>query len=242
MENLHLKNLKTNTIHPSLIQKVMFNLLNNNEPYKQKIKTIINIIFPNKKDSTIKECLNQELHEVLKRTDNYNKYALSSLLHSINLSNLYNPETSHTLYLMNYIQLLNLEHNTLNLFFDNEQKELLYKVAFELALEDKKNYSINDPNTHNLQPFTWIYFQVTKPQKIIDKLNKYNFQKLELTKEEYHKKIEQLQLCLNTIIVYNHDAKGRKQKSSTHKAFVYKLFTEKYEPLIKIKEKENDNL
>ena len=36
MENLHLKNLKSNTIHPKLIQKVMFNLLNNNEPYKQK--------------------------------------------------------------------------------------------------------------------------------------------------------------------------------------------------------------
>lgn len=92
MENLHLKNLKTNNINPKLIQKVMFNLLNNNEPYKLKIKTIINIIFPDKKDSTIKEYLNQELHEVLKRTDNYNKYALSSLLHSINLSNLYNPQ------------------------------------------------------------------------------------------------------------------------------------------------------
>lgn len=242
MENLHLKNLKSNTIHPKLIQKVMFNLLNNNEPYKQKIKTIINIIFPESKDSTFKEYLNQELHETLKRTDNYNKYALSSLLHSINLSNLYNPEASHTLYLMNYIQLLNLEHDTLNLFFNNEQKELLYKVAYELALEDKKHYSINDTNTHNLQPFTYIYFQVTEPQKIIDKLNKYNFQKLELTKEEYHKKIEQLQLCLKTIIVYEHDSNGRKRKSSTHKALVYKLFTEKYEPLIKIKEKENDNL
>lgn len=89
---------------------------------------------------------------------------------------------------MNYIQLLNLEHDTLNLFFNNEQKELLYKVAYELALKDKKHYSINDTNTHNLQPFTYIYFQVTEPQKIIDKLNKYNFQKLELTKEEYHKK------------------------------------------------------
>ena len=242
MKNLHLKNLKTNNINPKLIQKVMFNLLNNNELYKQKIKTIINIIFPDKKDSTIKEYLNQELHEVLKRTDNYNKYALSSLLHSINLSNLYNPERSHTLYLMNYIQLLNLEHNTLNLFFDNEQKELLYKVAYELAIDDKKNYSPNDSEAYDLKPFTWIYFQVTEPQKIIDKLNKYNFQKLELTKEKYHKKIEQLQLYLNTIIVYENDAKGRKRKSSTHKAFVYKLFTEKYGPLIKIKEKENDNL
>lgn len=241
MQNLHLKNLKTNTIHPKLIQKVIFNILNNDKPYKQKIKTIVNIIFPDKKDSTIKEYLNQELHEVLKRCDNYNKYALSSLLHSINLSNLYNPESSHTLYLMNYIQLLNLEHNTLNLFYNNEQKELLYKVAYELALEDKKNYSINDPNTHDLQPFTWIYFQVTEPQKIIDKLNKYNFQKLELNKEKYHKKIEQLDLYLKTIIVYERDAKGRKRKSSTHKAFVYKLFTEKYGPLIKIKEKENDN-
>lgn len=67
MENLHLKNLKTNTIHPKLIQKLMFNLLNNNEPYKQKIKTIINIIFPESKDSTFKEYLNQELHEVLKK-------------------------------------------------------------------------------------------------------------------------------------------------------------------------------
>ena len=242
MENLHLKNLKTNTIHPSLIQKVMFKILNNNEHYKQKIKTIINVIFPESKDSTIKEYLNQELHEVLKRCDNYNKYALSSLLHSINLSNLYNPESSHTLYLMIYIQLLNLEHNTLNVFFDNEQKELLYKVAYELALKNKKHYSINDPNAYNLQPFTWIYFQVTEPQKIIDKLNKYNFQKLELTKEEYHKKIEQLQLCLNTIIVYEYDTNGRKRKSSSHKALVYKLFTEKYGPLIKIKEKENDNL
>lgn len=244
MENLHLKNLKTNTIHPKLIQKVMFNLLNNNEPYKQKIKTIINIIFPESKDSTFKEYLNQERHEILKRTDNYNKYALSSLLHSINISNLYNPERSHTLYLMNYIQLLNLEHDTLNLFFNNEQKELLYKITYELALKDKKNYSINDPNTHDLQPFTWIYFQVTEPQKIINKLNKYNFQKLELTKEEYDERIEQLELYLKTIIVYEHDAKGRKRKSSTHKAFVYKLFTEKYEPLIKIKikEKENDNL
>lgn len=238
MENLHLKNLKTNTIHPSLIQKVMFKILNNNEPYKQKIKTIINIIFPESKDSTIKEYLNQELHEVLKRCDNYNKYALSSLLHSINLSNLYNPESSHTLYLMIYIQLLNLEHNTLNVFFNNEQKELLYKVAYELALKDKKHYSINDPNAYNLQPFTWIYFQVTEPQKIIDKLNKYSFQKLELTKEEYHKKIEQLQLCLNTIIVYEYDTNGRKRKSSSHKALIYKLFTEKYGPLIKIKETE----
>ena len=242
MKNLHLKNLKTNTIHPKLIQKVMFNLLNNNEPYKQKIKTIINIIFPESKDSTIKEYLNQELHEVLKNCDNYNKYALSSLLHSINLSNLYNPERSHTLYLMNYIQLLNLEHNTLNVFFDNEQKELLYKITYELALEDKKHYQINDPNTHDLQPFTWIYFQVTEPQKIINKLNKYKFEKLELTKEEYHKKIEQLQLCLNTIIVYEYDTNGRKRKSSSYKALVYKLFTEKYGPLIKIKEKENDNL
>lgn len=238
MENLHLKNLKSNTIHPKLIQKVMFNLLNNNEPYKQKIKTIINIIFPDKKDSTIKEYLNQELHEVLKSCDNYNKYALSSLLHSINLSNLYNPEASHTLHLMNYIQLLNLEHNTLNVFFDNEQKELLYKVAYELALEDKKHYSINDPNAHNLQPFTWIYFQVTEPQKIIDKLNKHNFQKLELRKKEYYNKIEQLDLYLKTIIVYENDAKGRKRKSSTHKALVYKLFNEKYGPLIKIKETE----
>lgn len=118
----------------------------------------------------------------------------------------------------------------------------MYKVAYELALEDKKHYSINDTNTHNLQPFTYIYFQVTEPQKIIDKLNKYNFQKLELTKEEYHKKIEQLQLCLKTIIIYENDTNGRKRKSSTHKALVYKLFTEKYEPLIKIKEKENDNL
>ena len=176
------------------MQKVMFNVLNNNQPYKRKIKTIVNIIFPYKKDSTIKEYLNQELHEVLKRTENYNKYALSSLLHSINLSNLYNPERSHTLHLMNYIQLLNLEHNTLNVFFDNEQKELLYKVAYELALEDKKHYSINDQNAHNLQPFTWIYFSVNEPQKIIDKLNKNNFQNLELTKEEYHKKIEQLEL------------------------------------------------
>lgn len=242
MENLHLKNLKINNIDPKLIQKIMFNILNNEETYKQKIKTIINIIFPDKKDSTIKEYLNQELHEILKRTDNYNKYALSSLLHSINLSNLYNPETSHTLYLMNYIQLLNLEHDTLNLFFNNEQKELLYKVAYELALKDKKHYSINDQNAHNLQPFTWIYFQVTEPQKIINTLNKHNFQKLELTKEEYHKKIEQLQLCLNTIIVYEYDTNGRKRKSSTHKALVYKLLTEKYEPLIKIKEKENDNL
>lgn len=139
---------------------------------------------------------------------------------------------------MNYIQLLNLEHNTLNLFFDNEQKELLYKVTYELALEDKKNYSINDPNTHDLQPFTWIYFQVTEPQKIIDKLNKYNFQKLKFTKVEYDKKIEQLELYLKTIIVYENDAKGRKRKSSTHKTFVYKLFTEKYKPLIKIKETE----
>lgn len=242
MENLHLKNLKTNTIHPKLIQKLMFNLLNNNEPYKQKIKTIINIIFPESKDSTFKEYLNQELHNVLKLHDNYNKYALSSLLHSINLSNLYNPEASHTLYLMNYIQLLNLEHDTLNLFFNNEQKKLLYKITYELALEDKKNYSINDPNTHDLQPFTWIYFQVTEPQKIIDKLNKHNFKKLELTKKEYNKKIEQLELYLKTIIVYANDAKGRKRKNSTHKTFVYKLFTEKYEPLIKIKEKENDNL
>ena len=242
MKNLHLKNLKTNNINPKLMQKVMFNVLNNNQPYKQKIKTIVNIIFPYKKDSTIKKYLNQELHEVLKRTDNYNKYALSSLLHSINLSNLYNPEVSHALHLMIYIQLLNLEHNTLNVFFDNEQKELLYKITYELALKDKKHYSINDTNTHNLQPFTWIYFQVTEPQKIIDKLNKYNFQKLELTKEEYHKKIEQLQLCLNTIIIYENDTNGRKRKSSSHKALVYKLFTEKYEPLIKIKEKENDNL
>lgn len=242
MKNLHLKNLKTNNINPKLMQKVMFNVLNNNQPYKQKIKTIVNIIFPYKKDSTIKEYLNQELHEVLKRCDNYNKYALSSLLHSINLSNLYNPEVSHALHLMTYIQLLNLEHNTLNVFFDNEQKELLYKITYELALEDKKHYSINDTNTHNLQPFTWIYFQVTEPQKIIDKLNKYNFQKLELTKEEYHKKIEQLQLCLNTIIIYENDTNGRKRKSSSHKALVYKLFTEKYGPLIKIKEKENDNL
>lgn len=242
MKNLHLKNLKTNNINPKLMQKVMFNVLNNNQPYKQKIKTIVNIIFPYKKDSTIKEYLNQELHEVLKRTDNYNKYALSSLLHSINLSNLYNPEVSHALHLMTYIQLLNLEHNTLNVFFDNEQKELLYKITYELALEDKKHYSINDTNTHNLQPFTWIYFQVTEPQKIIDKLNKYNFQKLELTKEEYHKKIEQLQLCLNTIIIYENDTNGHKRKSSSHKALVYKLFTEKYGPLIKIKEKENDNL
>lgn len=242
MKNLHLKLLKTNNINPKLMQKVMFNVLNNNQPYKQKIKTIVNIIFPYKKDSTIKEYLNQELHEVLKRTDNYNKYALSSLLHSINLSNLYNPEVSHALHLMTYIQLLNLEHNTLNVFFDNEQKELLYKITYELALEDKKHYSINDTNTHNLQPFTWIYFQVTEPQKIIDKLNKYNFQKLELTKEEYHKKIEQLQLCLNTIIIYENDTNGRKRKSSSHKALVYKLFTEKYGPLIKIKEKENDNL
>lgn len=242
MENLHLKNLKTNTINPKLIQKIMFKILNNNKPYKQKIKTIINIIFPDKKDSKFKEYLNQELHEVLKRTDNYNKYVLSSLLHSINLSNLYNPEISHALQLMTYIQLLKLEHNTLNVFFDNEQKELLYKITYELALEDKKHYSINDTNTHNLQPFTWIYFQVTEPQKIIDKLNKYNFQKLELTKEEYHKKIEQLQLCLNTIIIYENDTNGRKRKSSSHKALVYKLFTEKYGPLIKIKEKENDNL
>ena len=242
MENLHLKNLKTNNKNPKLMQKVMFNVLNNNQPYKQKIKTIVNIIFPYKKDSTIKKYLNQELHEVLKRTDNYNKYALSSLLNSINLSNLYNPEVSHALHLMTYIQLLNLEHNTLNVFFDNEQKELLYKITYELALEDKKHYSINDTNTHNLQPFTWIYFQVTEPQKIIDKLNKYNFQKLELTKEEYHKKIEQLQLCLNTIIIYENDTNGRKRKSSSHKALVYKLFTEKYGPLIKIKEKENDNL
>lgn len=238
MENLHLKNLKTNNIDPKLIQKVMFNLLNNNEPYKQKIKTIINIIFPESKDSTFKEYLNQELHEVLKRCDNYNKYTLSSLLHSINLSNLYNPERSHTLYLMNYIQLLNLEHNTLNLFFDNEQRELLYKVAYELALEDKKHYSINDPNAYNLQPFTWIYFQVTEPQKIIDKLNKHNFQKLEFTKGEYDKKIEELEQYLKTITIYENDAKGRKRKSSTHKAFVYKLFTEKYEPLITIKETE----
>ena len=238
MENLHLKNLKTNNINPKLMQKIMFNVLNNNQPYKQKIKTIVNIIFPYKKDSTIKDYLNQELHEVLKRTDNYNKYALSSLLHSINLSNLYNPEVSHALHLITYIQLLNLEHNTLNVFFDNEQKELLYKITYELALEDKKHYSINDTNTHNLQPFTWIYFQVTEPQKIIDKLNKYNFQKLELTKEEYHKKIEQLQLCLNTIIIYENDTNGRKRKSSSHKALVYKLFTEKYGPLIKIKETE----
>jgi hypothetical protein len=242
MENLHLKNLQTNTIHPMFIQKVMFKILNNDKYYKQKIKTIINIIFPESKDNTIKEYLNQELHEVLKRTDNYNKYVLSSLLHSINLSNLYNPEKSHTLYLMNYIQLLNLEHDTLNLFFDNKQKKLLYKVAFELALEDKKHYSISDSHNFNLPPFTWIYFQVTEPQKIIDKLNKYKFKKLELTKEEYDKRIEQLKLYLKTIIVYEHDAKGRKRKSSTHKAFVYKLFTEKYEPLIKIKEKENDNL
>lgn len=226
MENLHLKNLKTNNINPKLIQKIMFKILNNNKPYKQKIKTIINIIFPDKKDSKFKEYLNQELHEVLKRTDNYNKYALSSLLNSINLSNLYNPEVSHALHLMTYIQLLNLEHNTLNVFFDNEQKELLYKITYELALEDKKHYSINDTNTHNLQPFTWIYFQVTEPQKIIDKLNKYNFQKLELTKEEYHKKIEQLQLCLNTIIIYENDTNGRKRKSSSNKALVYKLFTE----------------
>lgn len=63
MKNLHLKNLKTNTIHPKLIQKVMFKILNNNEPYKQKIKTIINVIFPESKDSTLKEYLNQELHE-----------------------------------------------------------------------------------------------------------------------------------------------------------------------------------
>ena len=65
-----------------------------------------------------------------------------------------------------------------------------------------------------------------------------------LTKEEYHKKIEQLQLCLKTIIIYENDTNGRKRKSSTHKALVYKLFTEKYGPLIKIKikEKENDNL
>lgn len=238
MKNLHLKNLKTNNINPKLMQKVMFNVLNNNQPYKQKIKTIVNIIFPYKKDSTIKEYLNQELHEVLKRTDNYNKYALSSLLHSINLSNLYNPEVSHALHLMTYIQLLNLEHNTLNVFFDNEQKELLYKITYELALEDKKHYSINDTNTHNLQPFTWIYFQVTEPQKIIDKLNEYNFEKLEFTKDEYDKKIEELDQYLKTITIYKHDAKGRKRASSTHKAFVHKLFTERYEPLITIKETE----
>lgn len=238
MKNLHLKNLKTNNINPKLMQKVMFNVLNNNQPYKQKIKTIVNIIFPYKKDSTIKEYLNQELHEVLKRTDNYNKYALSSLLHSINLSNLYNPEVSHALHLMTYIQLLNLEHNTLNVFFDNEQKELLYKITYELALEDKKHYSINDTNTHNLQPFTWIYFQVTEPQKIIDKLNEYNFKKLEFTKDEYDKKIEELEQYLKTITIYEHDAKGRKRASSTHKAFVHKLFTERYEPLITIKETE----
>lgn len=238
MENLHLKNLKSNTIHPKLIQKVMFNLLNNNEPYKQKIKTIINIIFPESKDSTFKEYLNQELHEALKRTDNYNKYALSSLLHSINLSNLYNPEKSHTLFLMSYIQLLNLEHNTLNVFFDNEQKELLYKITYELAIEDKKNYSPNDPAVYDLKPFTWIYFHVSESQKIINKLNEYNFKQLEFTKEEYDKKIEQLEQYLKTITVYEHDAKGRKRASSTHKAFVYKLFTERYEPLIKIKETE----
>ena len=62
MENLHLKNLKTNNINPKLIQKIMFKILNNNKPYKQKIKTIINIIFPDKKDSKFKEYLNQELH------------------------------------------------------------------------------------------------------------------------------------------------------------------------------------
>lgn len=128
--------------------------------------------------------------------------------------------------------------DALNLFFDNEQRELLYKVAFDLALENKQHYSPNDPHAYNLQPLTWIYFHVTEPQKIIDKLNKYNFQKLELTKKEYDKKIEQLDLYLKTIIVYENDAKGRKRKSSTHKAFVYKLFTEKYEPLIKIKETE----
>ena len=238
MENLHLKNLKSNSIHPKLIQKIMFNILNTDKPYKQKIKTIINIIFPNKKDSTIKEYLNQELHEVLKRTDNYNKYVLSSLLHSINLSNLYNPEASHTLYVMNHIQLLNLEHDALNLFFNNKQRELLYKVTFELALDNKKNYSINDPNACNLQPFTWIYFQINEPQKIIDKLNEYNFKKIEFTKIEYDKKIEELEQYLKTITIYEHDAKGRKRKSSTHKAFVHKLFTEKYEPLIKIKKTE----
>lgn len=238
MENLHLKNLKTNTINPKLIQKIMFKILNNNKPYKQKIKTIINIIFPDKKDSKFKEYLNQELHEILKRTDNYNKYVLSSLLHSINLSNLYNPEASHTLHQMSYIQLLNLEHDALNIFFDNEQRELLYKVAYELAIEDKKNYSPNDPAAYDLKPFTWIYFQVTEPQKIIDKLNEYNFKQLEFTKVEYNKKIEQLEQYLKTITIYEHDAKGRKRASSTHKAFVYKLFTEKYEPLITIKETE----
>lgn len=238
MENLHLKNLKTNTINPKLIQKIMFKILNNNKPYKQKIKTIINIIFPDKKDSKFKEYLNQELHEVLKRTDNYNKYVLSSLLHSINLSNLYNQEKPHTLHQMHYIQLLNLEHDALNLFFDNEQRELLYKVAFDLALENKQHYSPNDPHAYNFQPLTWIYFHVTEPQKTIDKLNEYNFEKLEFTKDEYDKKIEELDQYLKTITIYEHDAKGRKRASSTHKAFVHKLFTERYEPLITIKETE----
>lgn len=238
MENLHLKNLKTNTIHPKLIQKIMFKILNTDQSYKQKIKTIINIIFPDKKDSTFKEYLNQELHEVLKRTDNYNKYVLSSLLHSINLSNLYNREASHTLHQMNYIQLLNLEHDALNLFFDNKQRDLLYKVAFDLALENKHHYSPNNPHAYNLQPLTWIYFHITKPQKIIDKLNKYNFKKIEFTKVKYDKKIEELDQYLKTITIYEHDAKGRKRASSTHKAFVHKLFTERYEPLITIKETE----
>ena len=238
MENLHLKNLKTTTINPKLIQKIMFKILNSDKPYKQKIKTIINIIFPDKKDSKFKEYLNQELHNVLKLHDNYNKYVLSSLLHSINLSNLYNREASHTLHQMNYIQLLNLEHDALNLFFDNKQRDLLYKVAFDLALENKQHYSPNDPHAYNLQPLTWIYFHVTEPQKIINKLNKYNFKKLECTKVEYDKKIEELEQYLKTITIYEHDAKGRKRASSTHKAFVHKLFTERYEPLIKIKETE----
>ena len=238
MENLHLKNIKTTTINPKLIQKIMFKILNSDKPYKQKIKTIINIIFPDKKDSKFKEYLNQELHNVLKLHDNYNKYVLSSLLHSINLSNLYNREASHTLHQMNYIQLLNLEHDALNLFFDNKQRDLLYKVAFDLALENKQHYSPNDPHAYNLQPLTWIYFHVTEPQKIINKLNKYNFKKLECTKVEYDKKIEELEQYLKTITIYEHDAKGRKRASSTHKAFVHKLFTERYEPLIKIKETE----
>lgn len=238
MENLHLKNLKSNSIHPKRIQKIMFNILNTDKPYKQKIKTIINIIFPDKKDSTFKEYLNQELHNVLKKTDNYNKYVLSSIRHSINLSNLYNREKSHTQHQMSYIQLLNLEHDVLNLFFDNEQRELLYEVAYELALENKQHYSPNDPNAYNLQPLTWIYFHVTEPQKTIDKLNEYNFEKLEFTKDEYDKKIEELDQYLKTITIYEHDAKERKRASSTHKAFVHKQFTERYEPLITIKETE----
>ena len=62
--------------------------------------------------------------------------------------------------------------------------------------------------------------------------------KLECTKVEYDKKIEELEQYLKTVTVYEHDAKGRKRKSSTNKAFVHKLFTQKFEPLIKIKETE----